>query len=684
MALHHPQYRSLGDRLEAHPKISQYTTDAPSYASSSISLANGGRRVAQWFVHYSGPLLSLAALLLWLQSLSNIQLETINDLGLISVFPPAAFVALAILCFSFFTLLYQQHFEPATLALHFAVLIFMLYGVTALIQEMPRFHVSWRHIGIADYILRHGDVDPMINAYFNWPGFFVLTAFLVEVTGVKDPTALTAYAPLFFSLLYLGPLHMIFSATSRDPRLVWLALWFFFITNWVFQDYFSPQALNYFFYLVILGVLLRWFRATDVRLNYVPQRWQAVRPLQNLVEWVGWRFRIDRPATVESVVASEAISPDEQRRTQRQRMGLLIVLLVVFASIVPSHQLTPFFTIMAVVSLVLLNRCTTRDLPVLMSVLTALWIVFMTTAYLAGHIGGLISDVGNVDANVSVNLTERFQGSAQHLFVVRVRLIMTVAIYIIGALGALRRLRRGNLDLIYAVLALAPFALVVVQPYGGEMILRAYLFALPATAFLAAAFFYPEASGYNPWQPIVGVVAVTLLLGAGFLFARYGNERMDYYTPAEVAAVDAVYDMATPGSLFVTSSDNLPWKHRDLELHRYRTATPATQRRDTDRIIEIMTERQYAEAYYISTRAQYAYSELFLGEPPGTWAAFVQMLLKTGRFEQVYQNEDATVLRFLSESKATAKPVSQPINPPTEQVELGVQTHLLSPAQAGH
>ena len=386
---------SLHDSQWNRPEISRYATDAPGYGASSTSFAGWGQRVAQWFVHFSGPLLSLLALVLWLQSLNGIQLEAMNDLGLISIFPPTAFVALAILGVSFFTLLYQQRFEPLALALHFGVLIFMLYGVTALIQEVPRFHVAWRHIGVADYILRHGDVDPMINAYFNWPGFFVLTAFLIEATGVKEPIALTAYAPLFFNLLYLGPLYIIFSATTRDSRLVWLALWFFFITNWVFQDYFAPQALHYFFYLVILAILLRWFRATDVRLNYVPARWQAVRPLQSLVEWVGWRFRTDRPAAVESVVASKAVAPDEQRRIRRQRMGLLIVLLVIFASIVPSHQLTPFFTIMAVASLVLLNRCTTRDLPVLMSVLTALWIVFMTTAYLAGHIGGLVGDVGN-------------------------------------------------------------------------------------------------------------------------------------------------------------------------------------------------------------------------------------------------------------------------------------------------
>ena len=582
-----------------------------------------------------------------------------DDLGLISTFPPSLFASLFILCISFFALLYQQRFDRWTLALHFVILTFMLYGITALIQEVPRFHVSWRHVGIADYIMRHGDVDPQINAYFSWPGFFIFTAFLTEVLGLKHLIPLTAYAPFFFNLLYLGPLYLIFSSTSRDPRLVWLAIWFFYLTNWVGQDYYAPQALSYFFYLTTLGALLHWFRATDVQLTYIPKRLQSNRFWSKLIEWISWRFRIDRPTHRASIASENVTFSATSSQTRLQRGGVLVILLLVFISVVTSHQLTPFFTILAVTGLVLINRCTTRDLPILMCVLTALWIVFMTTAYLSGHIDKVVGGIGSVNENVSVNVVERLRGSVQHLFVVRVRLVMTGFIYILGALGMVRRIRRGNLDLLYAILGLAPFALVIVQPYGGEMIIRAYLFALPAAVFLAAALFYPEPTGYNPWQPIVGVALVTLLLGAGFLFARYGNERMDYYTPAEETAVEAVYDMSPPGSIFVTSADNLPWKHRDLEMHYYRVATPATQRRDTGRIIEIMTERPYTDGYYISTRAQHAYSELFLGEPVGAWPAFTQTLLKTGRFEPVYENEDALVLRFLPESEVEPKPSSQ-------------------------
>jgi hypothetical protein len=37
-----------------------------------------------------------------------------------------------------------------------------------------------------------------------------------------------------------------------------------------------------------------------------------------------------------------------------------------------------------------------------------------------------------------------------------------------------------------AVLGVTPFLLPVLQPYGGEMLLRVFLFALPAAAFFVA------------------------------------------------------------------------------------------------------------------------------------------------------------------------------------------------------
>ncbi len=56
----------------------------------------------------------------------------------------------------------------------------------------------------------------------------------------------------------------------------------------------------------------------------------------------------------------------------------------------------------------------------------------------------------------------------------------------LGGYGFVRRLRAGRRDLALAGLVVAPGLAVAVQSYGGEGPYRAFLFALPWLAFLAA------------------------------------------------------------------------------------------------------------------------------------------------------------------------------------------------------
>ena len=125
--------------------------------------------------------LPLGAFLLWLASLSSVDLSRMNDLGLISVFSPVTFIALAMMLISFALSLRQP--KTPVLLLHLLLLIFMLYGVTTLVEQAPRFSVLYRHAGYTEYIMRTSTVDPGLDAYFNWPGFFVLVAFVTKLSG---------------------------------------------------------------------------------------------------------------------------------------------------------------------------------------------------------------------------------------------------------------------------------------------------------------------------------------------------------------------------------------------------------------------------------------------------------------------------------------------------------------------
>ena len=193
-------------------------------------------------------LLPLCALFVWAVSLNYVNIRDMTDLGLVSILPASVIIALVILTISFCLTLQQPEPRASIILLHLFLLVFMLYGITTLVEEASRFAVVYRHAGYTDYIMRTGSVNPDLDAYFSWPGFFVLSAFVTRVTGYQDILPLAAWAPVFFNLIYLGPLYMIFTSATTDKRLIWLGLWFFYLTNWIGQDYFSSQGFNFFFY----------------------------------------------------------------------------------------------------------------------------------------------------------------------------------------------------------------------------------------------------------------------------------------------------------------------------------------------------------------------------------------------------------------------------------------------------
>jgi hypothetical protein len=586
-------------------------------------------------------LLPLCALLLWSISLQGVDVRRMNDLGLISVFPPLTIISLILLSVSFCVTLRQPHKRTPVLLLHVAFLIFMLYGVTTLIEETPRFSVLYRHEGYIEYILRTGTVDPNLDAYFNWPGFFILSAFVTRVAGYLDIYFFGLWAPVFFNLIYLGPLYIIFTSATMDKRIVWLGLWFFYITNWIGQDYFSPQGLNFFLYLVIIAILLRWFKVAPSAQSLLKEpRDQHLGRIGFFVHrFFAW---LRAPDTLRTPVQP------------RQRTALLVILITIFAFSVFSHPLTPFFIIASVTALVIFRRCFPFWLPILMAIITGAWIIIMTEAFLAGHLSWVTGGLGNIFGAVSANVSNRVEGSPEHVFITKIRLVMTFFIWGLACVGAVRRLRHGQHDISYILLALAPFPLLIAQPYGGEMLLRIYLFSLPPMAFFAASVFYTtQTSGRSRWTAVVNAGLCIILLG-GFLFTRYGNERQDYMTNAEVAGVHYLYRIARPGSIFIEGSDGTPWQMQDYEKYDTYSLTEdlydAVATRDVNAIVQFIGSKKHTNVYLIFTRSQKATAESTLGLSSDALNRLEDVLVSSGKFSLVYGNPDAQILIFVGSS----------------------------------
>jgi hypothetical protein len=608
-------------------------------------------------------LLMLAGLILWVVSLPRINLSQMNDLGLISVMPPGCFIALVLLTISFALVIKRPKPVALLAVLELGVLLYFQHGLTALVEPIARFGPSWRHVGVIDYILRNGSVNPRIDAYFNWPGFFGAGALLTQAAGMSNAALFLPWTSLVFELLYLCPLWMIYTSFSDDRRLAWAGLWIFALSIWVGQDYFSPQGLNFFFYLVMIAILLRWFR-TRAGKNIPAFLKRFLQKMGRVNEFIERLLLSETgPQQVSAPIQEAAAPPQMPGESQSHKQHrfeavarlitrfdpqklLILILLVVYMAIIVSHQLTPFAVLIAVSLLVLADRITTRSLPVLMLILLGTWISYMTSAFMNSRIETLLGQAGNVDQLLGANLVDRMVGSPDHQTVVLVRMLLTGGLWLLALLGVLRRWRAGYTDTSAIILTLSPFLLAALQAYGGEMLLRVFLFSLPFVAFMAAALFFPQPVLKNNWTQVILFGLITLAMTFGFFFVRYGNERMESFTLAEQKAVQYLYETAPEGSLLASSTSHMPYKYQDYEKYRYALFSKEILSGDFNTILTKMSDSRYKFAFLIITRAQKAQLAMFYSYSDADMERFQQELLDTSRFKLIYSNEDADIYQL--------------------------------------
>ena len=416
-----------------------------------------------------------------------------------------------------------------------AGLVLIVYGLGPAVSDVPRNAVAWRHLGIADAIGR-GTFDPNIDVYFNWSGFFNLLATLTGATGV-DPVDLARWAPLVNIALWSLAVLALLRIFTRDRTTLLLALWLFLAGNWIDQDYMSPQALGVLFHLTVLALALSFLGA------------RSSDPTQSLA-------------------GGEALVP-EHADGARRRTAFAVALLLC-AALVASHQLTPVLLVVSLAALVLVRRLWTPLLPVVLGLFLVLWLLYPASTYLNGH--PPFGDAGQPGL-LEANLGQRLAGSPGHMAVQNLRIGLTVALWTLAGIGAVRGWRAGRRDPRPYVLLVAPFVVLPTQSYGGEMLLRVTLFALPMVALFAAQTLLPltRAAGLSRVTRPLALSVVLSALVATSVLARYGNARFDMFTDAEVAAVAELDDLAPPDSVIVAGASSTPWASEDYATYTRRS-----------------------------------------------------------------------------------------------------------------
>lgn len=157
------------------------------------------------------------------------------------------------------------------------------------------------------------------------------------------------------------------------------------------------------------------------------------------------------------------------------------------------------------------------------------------------------------------------------------------------------------------------------------------------------------------------VAAVSLLLASAMLLSYYGRERMNYFTPEEVAASDYLYSHAAAGSLIIGATYNYPSQYRSYEQYSQTTLAGQgvtrgqLQRLSTspgDAIDRLVTTGNYPAVYIIITRAQKAHIEMDNLLPPGNIDRVEQFLKQSDSFKLEYSNRDAEVFSLVRQGGA--------------------------------
>jgi hypothetical protein len=590
--------------------------------------------------------LGVVGLSLWVVAVVRADFARMGHDGLITILGWPYFVGLALLVVGLAVELLRTPLRSPQLLLYVVGLIIVLFGTASAVEPTARLVDAWLHAGLVQYVFAHGHVLDNFDGRFSWPGGFSLGAVLASFTGQSNVVAFLRWAPLAFELLYLPPLLVIARCSGVGRRAGWLGVTLFYASNWIDQDYFSPQALNFLFFLVVVATVLASWR---------PARRVWVARTSGRV----WR----RVLEGRQAMTRLRLSGQEARAVWEPPVMLFVLgllgLLCLASSM--SHQLTPFMLTLALAACLLTRRLGRPEFLVVAALLAVGWLSLGASNYWEGHLSDVFGSIGNLGGIFGADVTHRITGSSSHRLVVDARILSIVLLFALGGVGIVRRAPTTRT---LEALAGAPFLLLAVQNYGGEGLLRAALFGLPFLALLAASAIVPNRRGAGaPLVPqlqfgrhghtvlAVGVVAVVLGFSVLTTFVRGGNDAYEAFSNGELSAVTFTYDHARPGESIGLVAPFLPIGQQDVGSVSVFAVADGLEPPTLQDVQATLHTRQ--PAWIILSHSQEEWGEIVAGYPRGWQSTLEGRLLHNG-YTVAGTWPTATVLRATASGAAVS------------------------------
>ena len=425
--------RKTGARAQEIPVIATETvseTDASATAQADAPRLVGTKVN---LTPYLGPMLLLVAFGIWLLALPMLRSDPVDEYGLLAT--PAGMlliIATSAAITGFVVAIMSRRTVTAGVAI-LAVILFERVTVS-LITEVPIYSWTYKHIGVVDYILEYGSLyAPSVDIYRQWPGFFAGMAWFSSITGLDVVDSAHWFAPVVDALTVtvVAALALCFGLTLRVAL---IAAMLAQVVNWIGQDYYSPQAIALVMAIAILALL-----ASSKQFNIA---------------------------------------------------GYLSV--PIFAVFVATHQLTPVWVCALAVALALFGQLRPWWLPALYLLVVAVYVPpRLPFIQQYGWFTGFnplenSRPAETTGSNPSGDNAVLAGTSDGRRFTTFVEQGLSVSLWLLAAICFAAAWHRNAGRWAAAIIAFSSLVLLFGQNYGGEAILRVYLYSLAGCAVLIA------------------------------------------------------------------------------------------------------------------------------------------------------------------------------------------------------
>ncbi len=417
----------------------------------------------------------------------------------------------------------------------------VLHLAPGLAHDHVRHPGVWAQLGLIRRIHETGTADVVIDARFAWPGF--LGTFIAPLANLDGP--LLDILLRAWPACVTGGTAVLVAALARRsyptvPLIGSVSALVHVLLAWMGNDYFSSQS---------IGVL--WFASILVILESGPLQtgsaWSAAAPVLPRFATSGG----DRPAS-------------------RSTTAFVALVVLSFGAIV-SHPLAPFLICAALLVLGLYGRSLAWRLLLFVGIAYLAWFGVSAEPWWSNPLGESAEQFGAMIDGVptATDGPPSTEGSPERALVITVRTILglgtVVAVLVAGASMAIDRFRHLRPSIPLVPLAVVTVLAIPLVGYGEATLGRLLPFVLPVAAVLIGRVL---TSLSIRSLPVAGALCAVVLCPL-LLLARFGDERFEFTTEADRAAIEAAYDRADDDTLFVADNPFVPWRDQTVGLNGF-------------------------------------------------------------------------------------------------------------------